>query len=136
MLKKLFPLLLGSAFCLATQAVTPEILMNQAIRDGKASAILTGPVADNMRRITHSTAETQAKIERMSIEPDNCHFYKFTVTQPQVPARSGAIIGDYVTVSKTKVCPDDREQSPPEVIGCMIGGQSCMPVKGATSVKP
>lgn len=103
--------------------------MSQAIHAGQASGELTGPVADRLKSQTHSKGPTLASVSRMSIEPDKCHFYKFTVTQTQIPDVTGRIIGDYVMVTKNKYCPDDRSQAPPEIIDCLIAGASCMPPK-------
>lgn len=130
-----FPALLALAFALQAHAITPDLLMDQALRNGKASGVLTGDLADNLKAVTHSQEPTLAAIERMSIEPDKCHFYKFTVTQPKIPNRSGEIVGDYVTVYKAKVCPDDRKQPPTEVIDCRVGNVSCMPSAPAASTQ-
>lgn len=115
----------------SADATTPAELMSQAIRSGKASGELTGAVSDDIKSQTHSTAPTFATFERMSIDSGGCHVYKFTLIQNRVPNRAGQIVGDYLTVSKNKVCPDDREQAPPEVIDCHIGGVSCMPPKAS-----
>lgn len=126
---KIFKLaaLFALAFSFQVHAITPDLLMDQALRDGKASGVLTGALADNIKALTHSNESTLATIERISIEPDQCHFYKFTVTQPKIPNRSGEIVGDYVTVYKSKICPDNRAQPPSDVIDCRVGNVSCMP---------
>lgn len=125
--------LFALTFVLQAHAITPDLLMDQALRNGKANGVLTGDLADKIKAATHSKEQTLGAIERISIEPDKCHFYKFTVTQPNIPNRSGAIVGDYVTVYKSKICPDDRAQPPAEVIECRVGNVSCMPPAHAAS---
>ena len=59
---------------------------------------------------------------------NRCEVFTFTLTQPQIPDRSGKIVGDYVTVTRSTFCPGDRKnQYKPEVIACSVGGVSCMP---------
>jgi len=116
------------AFSSKVHAISPHELMTKAMRDGKAHGVLTGSMADQLKAATHSTADTIAKIERVETMANRCEVYTFTVTQPQIPDRSGKIVGDYVTVTRSKFCPNDRKnQYKPEVIACSIGGVSCMP---------
>ena len=119
-------------FAAQASALTPDAMMSVAIHSGSASGELTGDLANEIKAMTRSTAATRGEIVRLSIEPDKCHIFKFTVTQPDVPNVKGEIVGDYVTVTKTKVCPDDRKTPPPEVIDCRIGKVSCMPAAKAT----
>lgn len=109
-------------------AITPQELMTKAMRDGKAQGELTGSVADQIRSATRSTAKTLGKFERVEVQADRCEIYTFTITQPQVPDMTGKIVGDYVTTSRSKFCPDNRkDQHQPEIIACSVGGVSCMP---------
>lgn len=122
------------AFASKVHAASFDELMTRAIRDGSASGELTGKVADRIKAATHSKEKTLAKAERISSEPDGCHFFKFTITQPGVPNTEGKVIGDYKTVTKSKFCADDRkEQHQPEVIECSVGGVSCMPQAKSTA---
>lgn len=114
-------------FTSGAHAISSEELMSQAIRTGQASGVLTGATADRMKSVTHSTGETLGSVVRTSIDQDHCHFYHFTVTQTKIPTTSGKLVGDYVVVSRSKHCPDDRKQDPPAVIDCHIAGVSCMP---------
>lgn len=110
-------------------AITPQDLMTKAMRDGKAQGELTGSLSQQIKSATRSTAQTLGKIERVEVLADRCEIYTFTVTQPHVPDTSGKIVGDYVTTSRSKFCPDNRkDQHKPEVIACSVGGVSCMPV--------
>lgn len=105
---------------------TPGDLMSQAMASGKASGVLTGSIADDLKTKTRSIDPTQAVIERIGSDADKCQVFTVTLTQPNVPTRSGGNAGDYTTVTKTKLCPDNRE-FPPEVIDCRVGNVSCMP---------
>jgi len=116
------------AFSSKVHAITPQDLMTKAMRDGKAQGELTGSMADQLKAATHSTAATLGKIERIETMANRCEVFTFTLTQPQIPDRSGKIVGDYVTVTRSTFCPGDRKnQYKPEVIACSVGGVSCMP---------
>jgi hypothetical protein len=125
-----------SAILLSTQvmAISPEELMSQALLSGQASGVLTGAIAENIKKQTHSLDDTLASISRKSIDSEKCHIYHFKITQPNIPSTDGAIVGDYVTVAQSRVCPDNREQAPAMVIECRVGKVSCMP--GKPSVSP
>lgn len=122
------------AACIIGQAhaVTADDLMKEAFRVGRSKGELTGAIANNFKKTTHSNEPIQASAELVSIDKDKCQIYKFTLLQSKIPNRAGQIVGDYMTVTKTKFCPDNREQEPPQVIDCRIGGASCMPPNVAT----
>lgn len=115
----------------AAHAVSAEDLMEEAVRAGKSSGELTGGVAEHLKKITHSTDPTQARIERIGEDGSGCQTYKFTITQPNIPSRQGAVVGDYVTVTKNRFCQDNKARESTEVIDCHIGAISCMPAKSA-----
>lgn len=111
-----------------SQAITPHDLMTEAMAKGVASGELTGEMADQIKRATRSKAATIGKIERVSVQADKCEIYNLTITQPDIPDMSGKIVGDYVTVTRSKFCPDKRkDQRQPELIACSVGPVSCMP---------
>lgn len=121
-------------FCQSSAlAVTPDILMSKAIEYGNSSGEMTGKISDDIKVQTHSKEPVFASVKRMSIDSEKCHLYNFTIKQTKIPNRAGVIVGDYVTVSRSKVCPDDRAETPSVVIDCHIGGVSCMPEKSANS---
>lgn len=116
------------ALASTARAITPHDLMTEAMAKGKASGELTGEMADQIKKATRSKAATMGKIERMAVQADKCEIYNVTVTQPDIPDMSGKIVGDYVTVTRSKFCPDKRkDQRQPELIACSVGPVSCMP---------
>lgn len=119
----------------AANAVSPEELMSRAMRDGKASADLTGPLADSIRAVTRSKATTRATIELAGDAGGGCKFFRVTVIQPDIPSAGGGLVGDYMTVSRTRVCPDTG-QGEPEIIDCRIGVRTCMPQRATSSTNP
>ena len=127
---KLSLIAIAALFCgVKALAVTPDILMSKAIEHGNSSGVMTGKISDDIKVQTHSKEPVFASVDRVSIDSDKCHLYNFTIKQSQIPNRAGGIVGDYVTVSQSKACPDDRAQTPSVVIDCHIGGVSCMPGK-------
>ncbi|MFN5095817.1 MAG: hypothetical protein ACK5BY_02810 [Limnohabitans sp.] len=122
------------ASALVAMASTPEELMARAMRDGRASSELTGPLADSIKSLTRSKAATRASIELAGDAGAGCKFFKVTLVQPDVPSVAGPLVGDYMTVSRTRVCPDSG-QGEPEILECRIGALSCMPQKAASSSK-
>lgn len=117
-------LLLGAAF--QVQAMTSEELFAAAMDKGSASGVLTGNVADRLKKETRSTEPTHASLVRGDLTADGCQYFKLTLTQPKVPTRDGGFAGDYTTVSKVHTCKDDRE-TPPVLLDCKVGPVSCMP---------
>lgn len=117
-------ILLGSTF--QVHALTSEELFAAAMERGSASGVLTGNVADRLKKETHSTEPTQASLVRGQMTADGCQYFKLTLIQPKVPTRDGGFAGDYITVSKVHSCKDDRE-TPPVLLDCKVGNVSCMP---------
>ena len=120
-----FVVILSAAILPSAHALTMDELMSAAVRSGKSSGELTGVTADSIRAATRSTAPTHMSIERVARDA-KCQTFRYTLTQPQIPSPSGGIVGDYVTVSESVLCSDDREQAPPKVVSCHIGGISCL----------
>ncbi len=126
--------LTSTLFLMPAWSLTPEELMARAMRDGKASAELTGPLADAIKAKTRSKAATQATFEKGGDAGDGCKFFISTVVQSDIPSTKGDIVGDYVTVARTKVCPKTG-QHPPEILDCKVGPHSCMPAKASSTPK-
>ena len=113
-------------------SITPEELMSRAMRDGKATAELTGPLADAIKAKTRSKAPTQATFEKGGDAGGGCKYFISTVVQADIPSTQGDIVGDYITVARTKVCPKTG-QHPPEILDCRVGPHSCMPANASRS---
>ena len=104
--------------------------MEEALTKGKAEGILDGPIAFGIKKATHSAKDPAMKIEQEGKTKEGCFLMRSTLTVFDVPSTSDVIIGDYVTVTRTRLCPDGKqpkEGHPVEVISCTIGGKLCAP---------
>lgn len=120
--------------CAPAWSLTPDELMSRAMREGKASAELTGPLADAIKARTRSGAAIQATFEKAGDAGAGCKFFKSTLVQPDIPSTQGTVVGDYVTVARTKVCPNTG-QHPPQIVDCTVGPHSCMPASVSSAPK-
>jgi hypothetical protein len=81
--------LTSTLFLMPAWSLTPEELMARAMRDGKASAELTGPLADAIKAKTRSKAATQATFEKGGDAGDGCKFFISTVVPEILDCKVG-----------------------------------------------
>jgi hypothetical protein len=128
MLNKSLLFLAGTTVCAVTFAATPSELMDKAMKAGTSSGELTGAMAEAIKQATHSTDPTVAILERLE-DVGGCQYFKFTLSQANVPFVNGGSAGEYRTVTKVGTCRGDAKPNPPIVLECKVGKTSCMPVK-------
>jgi hypothetical protein len=112
--------------CSSAQAITSDDLMQIAMTKGSASGELTGPVADAIKKTTHSNDPTLAVLKKLE-EKGGCQFFELKITQPNIPTTDGKIAGDYVTTTKVGTCRGDKSAPAPVVLSCAVGPINCMP---------
>ena len=125
-MSKLFLFLALCSLAFTCQAATPPELMEKAMKTGIAKGEITGPLADAISKTTHSKAPPIAVLERLE-EVGGCQYFKFTLSQADIPMVAGGIAGEYRTVTKVGTCRGDAEAKPPLVLECKVGKNSCMP---------
>ncbi len=108
------------------QALTSSQAFEIAMKTGVANGILIGAEADSMKASTHSNDPTLIDIVKGESRADDCQVFLMTMTQPNVPTRTGANAGNYVAKTKVTLCRDGRQ---PElaVVGCSVGVFNCLP---------
>jgi len=97
-----------------------------AVRLGKANGILVGPQAESLHKETRSAEPTLIDIEKDTVLPNGCQVLFMTLTQPNVPTRTEANAGNFVSKTKLTLC-RSGVQPEVEVVGCTVGTQDCMP---------
>jgi len=108
-------------------SMTPDEMFIEAAKNGHVRAVMKGPQADDLRKQTHSSDPTIADVTVLHDAPVNCSAFLMSVTQPNVPTRSGANAGDFVSKTKITLCNDER-QPVIDVVDCTVGMKSCMPI--------
>ncbi len=99
-----------------------------AMKTGKVKGILIGAEAASIKASTHSTDATSIEVVKGEATTDDCQVFYMTLTQPNVPTRTGANAGDYVAKTKVRMCRDGRDPNL-EVMGCSVGMFNCMPTR-------
>ncbi|WP_139313500.1 hypothetical protein [Rhodoferax antarcticus] len=110
----------------AGREMTSGEAFKEAIRTGMAQGVLVGPEADRLKRETRSNELTLIQVEKGEVKDGGCQVLVMTLTQPNVPTRTGANAGNYVSKTRLTLC-KDGSQPLVEVIGCSVGMANCMP---------
>lgn len=97
-----------------------------AMKTGKSSGILIGNEAVSMKASTRSTDATLIDVVKGDTLANGCQLLHMTLTQPNVPTRTGANAGNYVSKTKVTMCRDGRSPTI-EVVECYVGMFNCMP---------
>ncbi len=121
--------LLASGQAFAASVSKPEDLLAKVIEGPSttAEAQLSGPLAENLQRVTHSSATPMIKFENLG-KSNGCFKINQTLTVPKVPDTSGNIVGDWVTVTRLNICNDNKlpaGMKPQEVLSCNVGRFPC-----------
>ena len=117
-------------FCFnsACFAVSPDFLLEKALANGQAEGLIDGPMADGMRQVTHANSTPHMRIVREKITKQGCYVTLTTLTIPDIPSTTGKNLGDYITQTRTQMCPngdDPLSGKFVEVISCTVGGHPC-----------
>lgn len=97
-----------------------------AMKSGASSGVLIGNEAVSMKASTRSTDATLIDVVKGDTLANGCQLLHMTLTQPNVPTRTGANAGNYVSKTKVTMCRDGRSPTI-EVVGCSVGVFNCMP---------